>query len=201
MRGIFFLFWVLFPGNLLAEVVQEKYFDSAAAMFNVPRAWTRAIAEVESGNDAFALNIGGKSYYFATKEEALQVAEEVKKTGGSFDAGVMQVNSQWLERLNIPLPAALDPEANILLGSWILSEEIKQHGRNWTAVGRYHSPSEDRGNKYVEQVKQALKRQASKTKKSEVKQVREGKIVVYRGQKSQVRRARKIDFSVLRDKE
>ncbi len=210
MRGLFFFFWVLLlPVNIFAEVVHSTYFESAAAKLKVPVAWTRAIAEVESGNDAFALNIEGKSYHFATKEEALQAAENARKSGSSFDTGVMQVNNQWLEQLNIPLSAALDPAANIWLGSWILSEEIRRHGQNWMAVGHYHSPTEDRANRYVELVKQALKKQHSKTKKKEAREVRQEdiipptavSIVVYRGQKSQARQVKKIDFSVLENKE
>jgi len=68
----------------------------------------------------------------------------------------MQINSQWLTRFHIPLDAVFDPEANIWLGGWILSQNIRQHGDLKTAVARYHSPNATRGNRYVSQVKAAL---------------------------------------------
>ena len=68
----------------------------------------------------------------------------------------MQVNNFWLKKYDIPLEAALDPLANIYLGSWILKQEIHKHGQTWSAVGAYHSPNKTRGRKYAEMVKDAL---------------------------------------------
>lgn len=131
-------------------------FAEAAHAWGVPAAWTQAIAHVESGLSPWALNIEGKGYRFDSKEKALAKAKEAEAEGRSFDSGVMQVNNFWLKKYGIPLEAALDPLANIYLGSWILKQEIARHGESWNAVGAYHSPNEDRGRRYAEMVKDAL---------------------------------------------
>ena len=131
-------------------------FVEAAHAWGVPAAWTQAIAHVESGLSPWALNIEGKGYRFDSKEKALAKAKEAEAEGRSFDSGVMQVNNFWLKKYGIPLEAALDPLANIYLGSWILKQEISRHGESWNAVGAYHSPNEDRGRRYAEMVKDAL---------------------------------------------
>jgi soluble lytic murein transglycosylase-like protein len=141
-------------------------FLQAATAHDVPLEWTQAIARVESGGSPFALNIEGKGYFFQSKDEALAKAQQALAEGRSFDSGVMQVNSQWLRKYNIPLEAALDPAANVWLGSWILKQEIERHGRTWSAVAHYHSPDPARGQRYVELVRAAIERGPIKKKRS-----------------------------------
>ena len=132
------------------------FFQEAAQFWGVPVAWTQAIADVESGHNPWALNIEGKGYQFASKEQALAMAKKADGESRSFDSGIMQVNNFWLKKYGIPLEAAFDPLANIYLGSWILKQEIDRRGQTWEAVGAYHSPDEVRGGKYAEMVKEAL---------------------------------------------
>jgi soluble lytic murein transglycosylase-like protein len=131
-------------------------FEEAAHIWEVPAALTQAIARVESGLSPWALNIEGKGYHYDSKEKALAKAKEAEAEGRSFDSGIMQVNNFWLKKYGIPLEAALDPLANIYLGSWILKQEIDRHGESWGAVGAYHSPNKTRGRMYAEMVKDAL---------------------------------------------
>lgn len=176
----FFLFWC--PSLALASLVtdeaqpffaveteeasQASFFEAAAQEVDVPPELTQAIARVESGGTPYALNVEGRGYFFDSKEEALAAASEAQAAGKSFDSGVMQINNWWLKRYDIPLEAVFDPAANILLGSWILRQELDRHGDTWTAVARYHSPNTDRGNQYVARVRRALERGTVKTKKS-----------------------------------
>ena len=134
----------------------SSMFEEAAHTLGVPAEWTQAIAHVVSGLSPWALNIEGRGYRFDSKEKALEKAKEAETEGRSFDSGVMQVNNFWLKKYGIPLEAAIDPLANIFLGSWILKQEIDRHGQTWNAVGAYHSPNEDRGRRYAEMVKDAL---------------------------------------------
>lgn len=138
------------------QIPLASMFEEASHTWGVPAAWTQAIAHVESGLSPWALNIEGRRYQFESKEKALEKAKEAEAEGRSFDSGVMQVNNFWLKKYGIPLEAALDPLANIYLGSWILKQEIERHGETWNAVGAYHSSNEDRGRKYAEMVKDAL---------------------------------------------
>ena len=132
-------------------------FQSTADELGVPISLTQAIAQVESAVTPYALNIEGQAFSFDSKEEAIEAAGRALTSGRSFDSGIMQINSQWIKRFDLPLEAVFDPAANIYLGSWILSKNIRQYP-GWQAVARYHSPDQSRGQTYVEQVKAALKK-------------------------------------------
>ena len=63
-----------------------------------------------------------------SRDEALAAARRAEAAGQSFDSGIMQINNWWLRRYGIPLEAVFEPEANILLGAWILKQAIEQDG-------------------------------------------------------------------------
>ena len=125
----------------------RHFFQSAADELGVPISLTQAIAQVESAAYPYALNIEGKAFSFATKDEAIEAARWTLAAGKSFDSGIMQINSQWINRFDLPLEALFDPAANIYLGSWILGENIRQYP-GWRAVAHYHSPNESQGQTY-----------------------------------------------------
>ena len=108
-----------------------------------------AIARQESGLNPLAVNIAGKSYYLATREEAERLIRQAIAAGQSFDVGKMQINSWWMERYAIDPFSLLDPATSERWGKWILAEEITRHGFNWKAVGKYHSPDPERGRQYA----------------------------------------------------
>ena len=114
-----------------------------------PAPLVEAIARQESGMNPLALNVAGKSYYPATREEAEQLIRKAIAAGQSFDVGTMQINSWWMERLALDPFSLLDPATNERWGKWILAEEIARHGLNWKAVGKYHSPDPERGRQYA----------------------------------------------------
>jgi soluble lytic murein transglycosylase-like protein len=156
--AIAFVLLLLHQPLLADQLSLAPMFQEAAQAWGVPTAWTQAIARVESGLNPWALNIEGRGYTFASKAKALEKAQQAQQANRSFDSGVMQVNSFWLKQYGIPLEAALDPAANISLGSWILKQEIERHGQTWNAVGAYHSPDERRQRRYIELVKAALEK-------------------------------------------
>ena len=108
-----------------------------------------AIARQESGLNPLAINIAGKSFYPATRDEAERLIRKALTAGQSFDVGKMQINSWWMEHYAIDPFSLLDPATNEHWGKWILAEEITRHGLNWKAVGKYHSPDPERGRKYA----------------------------------------------------
>lgn len=137
----------------------ERHFQNAAVTVGVPVALTQAIAGVESGGSPWALNVAGRGHIHASRDEALAAARRADAAGLSFDSGIMQINNWWLKRYGIPLEAMFDPAANILLGSWILRQELDRAGGDaWTAVARYHSPDANRGRRYADMVRRALER-------------------------------------------
>ena len=115
----------------------------------VPAWLVEAIIRRESGGNPYALNVAGKPLYPATRDEALRIITAALQDGQSFDVGLMQVNRWWMERCGITPEALLDPVRNRAWGEWILAQEIARHGLNWRAVGRYHSPDEERGRQYA----------------------------------------------------
>jgi len=114
-----------------------------------PPALLNAIGIQESGMNPLAINVAGKSHYPATRGEAIKIIREAQAAGKSFDVGVYQINSWWMERYGIPPESLLDPEINRQWGLFILGEEIARHGLNWKAVAKYHSPDMERGRRYA----------------------------------------------------
>ena len=114
-----------------------------------PTPLVEAIARQESGQNPLAINIAGKSFYPTTREEAEQLIQKAVAAGQSFDVGKMQINSWWMKHFAIDPVSLLDPATNEEWGKRILAEEIARHGLNWKAVGKYHSPDEERGRQYA----------------------------------------------------
>ncbi len=108
-----------------------------------------AIIQQESGGNPLAINVAGKAYFPKTLEEAEGIIANAQSAKKSFDVGLMQVNSWWMNKFNIPANSLLDEETNLFWGKWILNQEINRHGFNWVAVGKYHSPSVERGKNYA----------------------------------------------------
>ena len=74
---------------------------------------------------------------------------------GSWDIGLMQINTVWKDTLNRHGISAADleiPCKNIAVGAWILADKIKQKGI-WEGVGSYHSNTPHLSQRYRDKVK------------------------------------------------
>ncbi len=117
--------------------IASSCFDSAAATYNIAPEVLRAIAHVESGGNPVAVNWNGN---------------------GTYDYGVMQINSTWYPALGKERWSLLgDPCFNINVGAWILSQCIRKYGYSWMAVGCYNAGSIDKRSAYAHKVANALK--------------------------------------------
>lgn len=133
MRLYFFIIMFLFY-NLLAYTY---CFDEAAKEYNIPKQLLVAIARVESNLKPNAINYN---------------------KNGTFDYGVMQINSSWYFELGDEKWHKLaDPCENVKTGAMILSRCIKKFGYNWKAIDCYNKGSKAKENSiYVIKVYKAL---------------------------------------------
>lgn len=153
---------ILHSGGGKASAKDSAYahfFETAGQTWEVPTPLIKAIAQTESNFHPWAVNIAGRSYYPETREEALSLIRSAMARSKSVDIGIMQLNSWWLKRLKLTPEQVLDPEPNILMGSWILAQELNRYGYHWKAVGSYHTPVDknpERARQYASKVLKKL---------------------------------------------
>ncbi|MDL2209705.1 lytic transglycosylase domain-containing protein [Desulfovibrio sp. OttesenSCG-928-I05] len=129
----------------------------------VPEWLEEALTKHESRLNPNALNINGVSYFPATRADALILLRgAVADNARSFDVGLWQVNNWWCGQFGIDPEDLLDPEYNELWGRWVLAEEISRHGLTWKAVGKYHSPDDEKGRAYAWRVFRAADKEKVK---------------------------------------
>lgn len=116
----------------------------------VPASLLLAIAFVESGFDAYALNHGGESLSFSSPGEALAYVEkQIKRGNTNIDIGCMQIN--WrAHRGPFESPKELlNPSQNIRYAATFLKSLYEEFGTWAKAVSAYHSRSPDKGKIYL----------------------------------------------------
>ncbi len=98
----------------------ENPFVEAGNKFGIDPMLLWSIAKVESNLNPRAIN---------------------KNKNGTYDMGIMQINSVHLPRLKkygiLPQDLAI-PRINIDVGAWVLSGCIQKHGYKWNAVTCYN---------------------------------------------------------------
>lgn len=108
----------------------------AAARYNVPVDLLYAIARVETGSRYNLVSPTNKN--------------------GSYDIGLMQINSIHLPRLakfGITKKDLLEkPCVNLHVGAWLLSDAIARHGYTWVAIGAYNAGSHNKRKIYARKV-------------------------------------------------
>lgn len=78
---------------------------------------------------------------------------------GTYDFGLMQINSSWYRTIGKANWRALaDPCYNVKVASWILSRCIGKYGYTWDAVGCYNARSKSKRDRYAHNIYAILKR-------------------------------------------
>lgn len=80
-------------------------------------------------------------------------------SNGTFDIGLMQINSSWLPKLKkygVSLSDLRQACTSIYVGAWIMANNISVHGSNWNAVGAYNAASTSKRQIYVAKVQKNL---------------------------------------------
>ena len=123
---------LILPVNLLGFC-----FEEAGKFYGISPLLLQAIAGVESNFDPRALN---------------------RNSDGSYDFGLMQINSFWAEAIGMRNWLMLgDPCTNIKTGAWILSHCIERYGYTWEAVGCYNARSPQKAARYANRIYEKLK--------------------------------------------
>ncbi len=113
-------------------------FDEAGAQYGINPTILRAIAKVESNYKTRAINWN---------------------RNGTYDFGVMQINSNWASTLGLERWSTLgDACSNIKTGAMILATCMKKYGYTWEAIGCYNSQTPDKRDRYARMVFKQLQR-------------------------------------------
>ncbi len=113
-------------------------FEQAAQRYSVPANLLKAIALQESSGRPHAVN---------------------RNVNGSYDLGLMQINSGWLptlKRHGISEQHLFDPCVSTLVGAWILSGNFSRLGYNTQGLGAYNAVSPHKREIYARQVLKRL---------------------------------------------
>lgn len=108
--------------------------NQAAIQYHVPATIILSIIKTENGRNGMAL----------------------KNSNGTYDLGVMQINTSWLQTLakkGLTLnQVKSDPCVNVTVGTWILAQGMA-NSAGWRGVANYHSYTKKYNDVYQEKVK------------------------------------------------
>jgi soluble lytic murein transglycosylase-like protein len=106
---------------LLTCNTAQACWEQAAATYGVNPYLLFAIARTESGLNPAAIN---------------------RNKDGSYDIGLMQINSKWLPTLRrhgIDEQRLFDACTSVHVGAWVLVQNMRRLGNTWEAVGAYNA--------------------------------------------------------------
>jgi soluble lytic murein transglycosylase-like protein len=109
----------------------EACWEQAAHRYGVNTYLLYAIAKTESNLNPNAIN---------------------RNANGSYDIGLMQINSSWLptlRRYGVSEKDLYEPCINIQVGAWVLANNMQRMGNSWNAVGAYNAKSQKLREKYA----------------------------------------------------
>lgn len=114
-------------------------FQEAGELYGISPQLLWSIAKVESNFDPGAVNWN---------------------RNGTYDFGLMQINSSWAGRLGKTWSGLGDPCTNVKVGAWILAQCVSDYGYTWQAVGCYNSRTPSKRDRYAAKVFRILSEHA-----------------------------------------
>ena len=122
----------------------EREILAAAAKYDIPAGILYSVGLTETGRKGslqpYALNIEGKAYFGANREEALRTFEAARARGAKLiDLGCMQINHHFHGEAFASPSEMFDPRKNVEYAASFLARLHARH-ETWTmAVARYHA--------------------------------------------------------------
>lgn len=112
----------------------QACWEEAGQRYGVNPALLVAIARTESSMNPNAIN---------------------RNRNGSYDLGLMQINSSWFPKLRqygITEQQLQQPCFSIHVGAWIMAQNMQRYGNSWDAVGAYNTSHPVRRIAYAKKV-------------------------------------------------
>ena len=145
----------------------KNYFVEAGNKYNVNYKTLRAIAEVESNNYPYVINVN-KGHIFKGSHKFdnsftanLYMDTILDTTFANYDIGVCQINNWWLDKLDLDNEDLLDPETNIEVAASIYAQNLKRCNYEiYCALSLYNTGKKNStiGYKYAKKVLRARKK-------------------------------------------
>ncbi|MCU7370035.1 lytic transglycosylase domain-containing protein [Paucibacter sp. O1-1] len=117
-------FVFMLAAMLALPALAAPCWDTAAKRYGIAPELLYAVARTESNLNPKAVN--------RTHE----------KRTGSYDIGLMQINSRHLPKLagfGVREADLYDACVNLQIGAWLMADSFARHGVNWNAVGAYNA--------------------------------------------------------------
>lgn len=109
--------------------------NQAAIIFHVPATLILSVIKKENGRNGMAIH----------------------NKNGSYDLGIMQINTSWLPTLArygyTYSDLRYNPCKNVMAGTWILAKNLAQGNTLWSGVGNYHSHTHKHNQSYRNSVR------------------------------------------------
>lgn len=92
---------------------------------------------------AIAYHVPATMILSIMKKEGGRNGQAVRNKNGTYDLGVMQINTSWLPTLSRYGYTKEDIQfnacKNVMVGTWILANSVADGKTAWQGVGNYHS--------------------------------------------------------------
>lgn len=116
-------------GHICAPRAEAFCFDEAGTVYRISPQLLESIARTESNLNTNAIN---------------------RNANGSFDYGLMQINSYWVRTYGLSSNDLMNDACyNVKVGAWILRQCMDHYGYNWNAVGCYNAASKAKRARYA----------------------------------------------------
>lgn len=140
---------------------KKNYFIEASKKYNINYKTLRAIAEVESNNYEYVINVNKNHIFkgphifdnYFTANMYMDLV--LDPTFANYDVGVCQINTFWLDKLGIDNEDLLDRKTNIYIAAKIYKDNLKRCKNNiYCALSMYNTGKKKSkaGYKYAKKV-------------------------------------------------